>query len=193
MKYSVWTLRPKDQQEKQEFKSFRINDVIEQYGYFFVIQAFFTLLPLLSLLEERTTQDIIFALDGIMALLITAVLYYNRQRLGSRFGIGIIVCYVISTLQRITSTKLQIDSEVEIIEQMTILNRNIEITREKAILFAIFFCPSLIYFVIIILCFASGIVALTLFTPDSEEKARQEFLLEIPAYIVLCLVIFYIL
>ena len=83
--------------------------------------------------------------------------------------------------------------EENAIDQVVILNRNIEILREKAILFSIFFCPSFIYFFALILNSSAGIIALTMIFPDSENAARLKFLMEIPAYIGLCLVIFYIL
>ena len=98
MKYSVWTLLPKDHNERNEFKRFRINDVIEQYGYFFAIQLFFAIFPILKLLVVRTKRDVVLGIDCAVAILITAVLYWNRQKLGCKFGIGVIVCYVIATL-----------------------------------------------------------------------------------------------
>ena len=76
---------------------------------------------------------------------------------------------------------------------MVVLNRNIELTREKAMFFSIFFCPSFVYFFVFILSFTVGVITITQFFPDSEEAAMREFLLEIPAYIVVCLCIFYIL
>ena len=76
---------------------------------------------------------------------------------------------------RIVSTKLQIIEENSTIEEMIILNRNIEILREKALLFSIFFCPSFIYFFALVFNYAAGIVSLTMIFPESEQEAKLKF------------------
>ena len=171
LRYSIWTLRPKDPLERQLFFEFRINDVIEQYGYFIVAVAFFTIMPLLSLIKNKDKQHFILFMDGLIAITFAMLLWLARGRLKNKFGWGITIFYMISVIMRVVSTKLQMMEEDNAVDQVVILNRNIEILREKAILFSIFFCPSFIYFFALILSSSAGIIALIMIFPDSENAA----------------------
>ena len=111
-------------------------------------------------------------MDGLIAITSAIILWLARGRLKNKFGLGITIFYMISTIMRIVSTKLQMMEEENAIDQVVILNRNIEILREKAILFSIFFCPSFIYFFALILNSSAGIIALTMIFPDTEYAAR---------------------
>ena len=149
--------------------------MIEQYGYMLAIHCFFTIMPVLQLIKNMDRQSTILVMDGTTQFIATLILWLARGKLKNKFGTGIIVFYIISTTMRIISTKLQIIEEDKTIEEMIILNRNIEILREKAIFFSIFFCPSLIHFFALILCYAAGIVSLTMIFPESEQEAKLKF------------------
>ena len=123
------------------------------------------------------------------------ILWANRKRAGKKFVNFMLALLLMCNIQRLVSSYFQIkfSPELDNIQKTIILKRNLEFLKQRAVFSAMFCCPSMSYFIVMLLGFTVSMFILSFGLVGLSNQEFMNTLFELPAYCMLCFAIFYIL
>ena len=112
---------------------------------------------------SRDTQTAILAVDSIIASTLHILLWLNRKRVGKNFVLYLLLLSLEINCQRMVTPYFQIklSPELDDIQKTIILKRNLEFLKQRAIFTAMFSCPSMSYFIIMLAGFVLSMFILS--------------------------------
>ena len=148
-------MRLRSEAENSKFWQYRCDDVSEQLRYLTIIIGVLAIRGIIEFLSVRDTTSAMISIEELIMFSLHAILWFNRKRVGNKFAIYMITLLLLSNVQRIVTAYFQIKLQPELdnIQKTIILKRNLEFLKQKAMFAAMFSCPSMSYFIVMLLGF----------------------------------------
>ena len=123
------------------------------------------------------------------------VLWYFRKRTGEKFTVFLLLLILANNVHRVTTTYLQLKfyDPADEIKRTIIIKQNLEYAKQKALYSSMFLLPSLSYFAVLLAGFVTTVLLISLGFIGLNNHQLIVTIVELPAYSVGCLAIFYIL